>query len=319
MTKQGGQKDISLSFRPEHLTALRKASYNATVSHLRRVHEELIVLRVKPDSGISPHKAGQYTALGVGYWERRCDGCQEENLKPAQLERVVKRAYSLSSSVLDEKGELLRPEDEDFLEFYIVLVRRSDNGAPALTPRLFLLEEGDRLHVSEKITGRYTLDPVRPDDIVLLMATGTGEAPHNKMLLELIRRGHQGPMVSVVCVRYQRDLAYLETHCRLQEMVPNYRFIPLTTREASNRDVKIYIQDLVRSGDLEEQIAHRLDPGRTHVYLCGNPRMIGVPKKDRDGSLIYPEPPGTIEILESQGFTIDRPGHAGNIHFEEYW
>ena len=65
-----------------------------------------------------------------------------------------------------------------------------------------------------------------------------------------------------------------------------------------------------------------LDPERTHVFLCGNPKMIGVPEKDREtGERIFPQPPGVIEILEKRGFRTDQPSQKikGNLHYEEYW
>ena len=58
---------------------------------------------------------------------------------------------------------------------------------PALTPRLFALKEGDRIQLGERITGHYTLDLVKEGDAVVFLATGTGEAPHNYMLWELLR------------------------------------------------------------------------------------------------------------------------------------
>jgi ferredoxin--NADP+ reductase len=65
-----------------------------------------------------------------------------------------------------------------------------------------------------------------------------------------------------------------------------------------------------------------LDPAHTHVFLCGNPKMIGVPLRDKTtGAITYPQPPGAIEILEKRGFQADIPSlkQKGNIHFEEYW
>jgi ferredoxin/flavodoxin---NADP+ reductase len=57
------------------------------------------------------------------------------------------------------------------------------------------------------------------------------------------------------------------------------------------------------------------------VFLCGNPKMIGVPVKDRaSGHLTYPQPLGVVEILEKRGFKADQGSKArGNVHFEEYW
>ena len=84
----------------------------------------------------------------------------------------------------------------------------------------------------------------------------------------------------------------------------------------------MYIQDLITSGQLEERLGDALDPARTHVYLCGNPKMIGVPNVDKTtGFSIFPQPLGLIEILSKRGFQMDQPSVKlkGNIHVEEYW
>ena len=91
--------------------------------------------------------------------------------------------------MLDEQAQLLDLDKTDWLEFYIVLVRESDREKPpALTPRLFMLREGDRLAVGRKITGHFTADPIQPDDSVVFLSTGTGEAPHNYLSWQLLRR-----------------------------------------------------------------------------------------------------------------------------------
>jgi ferredoxin--NADP+ reductase len=307
---------------PDQIAELRRSKYNATVVHLNKVHSDLMILRVKPDFPRPPHRAGQYTTLGLGYWEPRHPGCQEEQLQPADEQRLARRAYSIGCSILDDNGELLDIERTDWLEFYIVLVRESEKGPPALTPRLFLLREGDRLFLSEKITGHFTLEPVQPGDTVLFLSTGTGEAPHNYMLWELLRRGHKGRILAACCVRYRRDLAYLAIHEQLMRRYPAYTYLSLTTREAETINQKVYIQDLITSGELEQRLGQALDPARTHVFLCGNPKMIGVPEKDREtGATRYPSPRGVIEILEERGFKVDQPNikFRGNIHYEEYW
>ncbi len=308
---------------PEQIADLRRQKYNARVLKLSRIHPELLILRVQPDFPVPPHKPGQYGVLGLGYWEPRHPGCQEEQLVPGDEMRLARRAYSFSCSILDDQGTLLDRDQLSWLEFYIVLVRQSDKPqAPLLTPRLFLLREGDRLYLSEKITGNYTLDPVQPEDTVLFLATGTGEAPNNYMLWELLRRGHRGRILSACCVRNRRDLAYLPTHQELMRRYPLYTYVTLTTREPENAGAKVYLQDLITSGQLEDRLRQPLDPQHTHVFLCGNPRMIGVPQKDaRTGQRVYPQPVGVIEILEQRGFRADQPAAKikGNIHFEEYW
>ncbi len=156
----------------------------------------------------------------------------------------------------------------------------------------------------------------------MFLATGTGEAPHNYMTWELLRRSHSGRILSACCVRYRRDLAYLAIHEELMRRYPHYTFLSLTTREADTIQQKVYIQDLITSGQLEEKLGQPLDPEHTHVYLCGNPKMIGVPEVDRQtGATRYPQPLGVVEILEGRNFKMDLPSvkYKGNIHFEEYW
>jgi ferredoxin--NADP+ reductase len=308
---------------PEQIAQWRSQSYNATVVRLVRTHSDLMTIRVRPDYPLPVHKPGQYSTLGLGYWEPRCEGCQPEPILEKDLPKVVKRAYSISCSVLDDNGALLDRTNADWLEFYIVLVRDSNKEKPpALTPRLFTLSEGSRLYLGEKITGHFTLDPVKPGDTVLFLSTGTGEAPHNYMLWELLRRGHEGRILAACCVRYKRDLGYLAIQEELMRRYPNYTYLPLTTREADTVGHKVYIQDLITSGQLEERLGQALDPARTHVYLCGNPAMIGVPSRDpATGEWAYPRPAGVVEVLERRGFQADRPQVKikGNVHFEEYW
>jgi ferredoxin--NADP+ reductase len=309
---------------PEEVTELRLKRYNATVVGVRKFHPDLMTLRVRPDFPRPPHKPGQYCSLGLGYWEPRVAGCQAEALTPEEAAKVVRRAYSISCPVTAD-GDPDRLADygaADWLEFYIVLVRENlDGRVPALTPRLFALQAGDRLNMGEKITGMYTLDPVKPGDNVVFLGTGTGEAPHNYMLWELLRRGHTGKILSACCVRFRQDLGYLHVHEHLMRHYPNYKYLPLTTREESGT-LKKYIQDVIEGGELEERLGDTLDPARTHVFLCGNPKMIGVPHRDKEsGTKAYPQPPGVIEILEKRGFQADVSAvkFKGNIHFEEYW
>jgi ferredoxin--NADP+ reductase len=292
----------------------------------RLVHSELLILRVRPDGGRIEYAPGHYAVLGLGNWEPRVPGTQEEHLEPADVAKVVKRAYSICSPILDDAGRLVRPGEEDALEFYITLVRQATGRPPALTPRLFALANGSRLLIGKNVHGHYSLAGVKADDNVIFAATGTGEAPHNAMTAELLARGHRGRIVSVVCVRWRHDLAYLPVHRRLEQLYPPYRYVGLTTREPENLSPalpgyvgKRYVQDYFESGDIERETGIRLVPAHTHVYLCGNPQMIGVPHHTHDPGRRYPREKGMVEVLEGRGFHVDRPHEPGNIHFEKYW
>jgi ferredoxin--NADP+ reductase len=312
---------------PEEIAQLRDADYNAELVDIVPVHAELRILRVRPDWGHTSFAPGQYSVLGLGNWERRVPDCQEEVLQDLQRPKLLKRAYSFSCPMLAADGRLQPPEEGEFLEFYIVLIRRGETRPPGLTPRLFALVPGDRLFAGPKVTGHYTLEAVRATDDVVFVATGTGEAPHNAMLAHLLARGHQGRLVAVTCTRFKRDLGYLETHRALERQFGDqkYRYLTLTTREPENLDAshagyvgKRYLQEYFESGHFERDSGVKLDPTRAHFFLCGNPAMIGAPLRGSGGTA-FPSPKGMVEILVGRGFRPDEPGRLGNIHFEKYW
>lgn len=308
------------------LAQLRSENYNAEVESIRLVHDDLMILRVRPDIGVSRFLAGQYTVLGLGYWEPRAADCQPEGDITALKQQLIKRAYSVSSPILNDAGVAVGVNELGFLEFYIALIRQAREHPPALTPRIFALEPGSRIFCGPRFHGRYGLEPVSPESNVIFAGTGTGEAPHNAMIGELLRSRHQGRIVHVSCVRHDADLAYLATHRRVEAKYPNYRYIALTTREPRNVDAsrsdyvgKQYVQEFFSTGGVTTETGLAVDPGNTHVFLCGNPEMIGVPQRSHDPSLRFPKPTGMVETLQKLGFEIDRPHQRGNIHFEKYW
>ncbi len=299
--------------------------YNSTVTHVEFAHSDLMIMRVKPDWGRLEYTPGQYTVLGLGSWEPYLVGNAVESNATDGAPNIIRRAYSICSRMIDENGSLDDHQAHDELEFYIALVRQTDK-PQGLTPRLFLLQPGDRLHVGPRAHGVYTTQHLTPSDNVLFMATGTGEAPHNAMAADLLNRGHQGRIASAVCVRYAFDLPYQPTHRRLEALFPNYRYVPLTTREPWNTDRnhpnfvgRRYLQDALVSGELETTCGWRLDPANSHVYLCGNPAMItGSPATATSPNRSVSQT-GMVELLQARGFAVDAPHHPGNLHFERYW
>ncbi len=293
--------------------------YNATVLSVRYPQKNLMIFRVKPDKKIPPFKPGQYFTLGLGYWEPRILGSGTEVLKEGQETRLCKRPYSLSDPILMD-SKLIK-SDTEWLEFYVALVEPSeDNPAPALTPRLFCLKGGERIFISEKAMGHYTLDlldGVFPKQL-LFASTGTGEAPHNAMIRWLLLNGYKGKILNVTCSRRQGDHCYLEVHQELEKMFLGYRALALSTREAKQK--KLYIQDLIAENLLKDMVDFELDPESTHVFLCGNPAMVGAPKKNREsGQWEWAISGGVVEMLVKKGFVVDEPKKHGNIHFENYW
>jgi ferredoxin--NADP+ reductase len=310
----------------ERVAALRSEHYNATAVAIQRIHDELLIMRVRPDDFQLQFTPGQYTVLGLGYWEPRLADTQEEQVDEDHRQRLAKRAYSVSCSLIDDDGQIVRATERIEQEFYITLVRYSAAHPPALTPRLFAMTTGDRLFISPHVHGHYSLDGVQSDDDVIFVSTGTGEAPHNAMLAELLSHNHRGRIVNVSCVRHNCDLGYLAKHRRLETLFANYQYLTLTTREPENLDPSVegfigkrHLQDYFRSGDFQADSGLSLDPATTKIFLCGNPLMIGVPHHTHDPLRRYPQPTGMVEVLERMGFAVDRPHEPGNIFFEKYW
>ena len=295
---------------------LREEHYNATITYFEPTHSDLWVLRVKPDNGDTSYLPGQYASLGLGYWEERIDDAADPEAEK-RWDKLIRRSYSISSRIFDEFGYLTDENGLDELEFYIVLVPPTPENTPALTPRLALKQTGDRIYLGPKVAGRYTLNAVQdPHAEIVFFSTGTGEAPHNGMVIDLLRKGHTGPIISAVTVRQNADLGYADRHRDLESRYPNYHYIPMPTREEGIP--KRYLQDLIKDNDFSEQLGVTLSPDTSHIFLCGNPAMIGLPE-EVDGEEVFPETTGVVELLTEQGFTLDRRNAPGNIHYEEYW
>ncbi len=323
---QPGNKSLELPPDPEEQQRLREQCYNATIIDRIDLTEDLSKFRIRPDQPLPRFEPGQYLAIGLGNWEPRLSGTQPQELPANKMRKIVRRAYSISCPMLHPDGRIATQECVDYLEFYITLVRHGENAAskpPALTPRLFGKSIGDRLVMERKITGKYVLGSYEPDDTMLFLGTGTGEAPHNAMAAKLLATGHRGRIVIATSVRYRRDCAYHTEHEILMQQYPNYVYLPLTTREDENILAdhphfvgKQYLQSLFTTGKLAQLAGDPLSPSNTHVFLCGNPAMIGYIPPGADA----PENPGMLPLLRAAGFHYDVHEHqAGTIRFEKYW
>ncbi len=77
-------------------------------------------------------------------------------------------------------------------------------------------------------------------------------------------------------------------------------------------------QDVVRTEFTPDGLGVERDPAKVHVFVCGNPDMIGLPDESGDEP-VYPETTGVVELLTARGFKLDKRRDPGNIHFEEFW
>lgn len=293
----------------DEIVQLRTQHYNAEVVERLEVHEDLARFRIRPDQGVPPFDPGQYVALGLGYWEARLPGTQAEEYEPKQSWKVVRRAYSISCPMLDPQQNLLPCSRCEYLEFYITLIRQADT-PPALTPRLFHLHAGQRLFVQPRVVGTYTLAGIAPEDDVVLLGTGTGEAPHNAMAIKLLDDGHRGRVVVATCARVLADFGYRKEHDVLRQKYENYVYLAYTTREPRNLNSTAAdyvglerLQTVYKSGRLAKDADIDLNPNSTHMFLCGNPAMIGL-RRPQDPPL---DQPGMLQLLIENGFRSLHP------------
>lgn len=256
---------------------------NATIVKRQNVTDELIILHVKPDAGVAEFLSGQYVALGLYGSAPRPEAYPPER-EAQSAEKLIKRAYSIGST----------PLNRETIEFYIAIVPDG-----ALTSRLALVKESDRVYCAPKITGTFTLSHVPADENLILVATGTGLAPFISMI-RTPSTWQQGRSITVVHgVRHAKDLAYREELLDFQQRHNNFRYLPIVSRADPEWDgARGHIQSLFDSKQIELQSA------RDHVFLCGNPAMI----TDMESR------------LHALGYTEhNKKNITGKLHLEKYW
>ena len=269
---------------------------NATVIQRIEVSMGLVVLRVVPDGWELPEfAAGQFAVLGLPQSATRysmADQIHAEEIDGQKADKLIKRAYSIaSSSVANE-----------YMEFYIVLVPSGE-----LTPRLFNLGAGDKLWLGKKISGLFTLDEVDPDKHVVFLGTGTGLAPYVSMLRSHLECGTNRHFAVVHGARHSWELGYRSELLMLSRMCPNFSYIPSISRPDEEPvpwgGQSGYIQDVWNSGVISEKLGFTPTPDNTHLFLCGNPKMVE----------------DMVEILNVAGYVEHKKRSPGQVHVERFW
>lgn len=255
---------------------------NSTVVGRADITPDLMILQVKPDSGVPDFLPGQYVALGLPGGASRFQGAKPE-VEPASPDKLIKRAYSISSS----------PRQKDYLEFYVAVVPDG-----ALTSRLAALKPGDRVFSQPKVTGTFTLESVPEERNLLLVSTGTGLAPFMSML-RTESTWESGRKITVVHgVRFPSDFAYADELESYRERGACFEYLPISSRAGDDFPGRRgRIQKLFESEELVPSAA------QDSVFLCGNPAMVEDVEK----------------YLLERGFALHSRKSPGNLHVEKYW
>ncbi|MBI5507387.1 MAG: ferredoxin--NADP reductase [Deltaproteobacteria bacterium] len=264
---------------------------NAVVTKRIDVAPGLMILRVRPDGwSLSPFTPGQYVAVGLWGDAPRVAGADPET-PPTPADTLLRRTYSIASS--SKAGE--------YLELYISLVRSG-----ALTPRLFHLQEGDRLWMHHKITGVFTLDSVPEDRDLVLLATGTGLAPYMSMLRSGLLGGGARRYAILLGARHSWDLGYHGELCEWQRTRRNLTYVPTVSRPAAEATPwgghVGRVQTLWQERVLDAVWGAHPTPASCHVFLCGNPGMVDA----------------MVEVFKAEGFREHSKRAPGELHLERY-
>ncbi len=266
-------------------------SFNAVVLQKEEITPRLMILRVASHGWNLPtFTAGQYTVLGLPGSAPRYHLSRPEP-KPSPSDEWILRAYSIaSSSVIHE-----------YMEFYINLV-----SSGALTPRLFALTVGDRLWLSERVTGLFTLAQVPPEQNVILVATGTGLAPYMSMLTTHLECNGPRRYAVIHGAYHSWDLGYRSELLALQNLCQNVFYMATIDRPEEEPIPWTghvgWVQDLWREKVIGEEWGFDPGPDNSDIFLCGHPAMIE----------------DMTEMLEKDGFAEHSRRQPGQIHVERF-
>jgi ferredoxin--NADP+ reductase len=184
---------------------------NAIVTQRVDFTPDLMILRIAPDGWELPaFKPGQYSLLGLPASAPRSANASREDRVSAP-DAFIRRAYSIASS----------SAEREYLELYVAQVRSG-----ALTPRLFALGVGDRVYLSPKMVGMFTLDQVPEDQNLIFIGTGTGLAPYMSMIRTHVESDKSSKFFVLHGARNSWDLGYHTELFYLQRFAPNFSYIP---------------------------------------------------------------------------------------------
>lgn len=264
---------------------------NATLVARKDLTDDSAIFRIKSDGPLFEFHAGQYVAIGLPARSPRIAGADPDEDANGNPGKRIVRAYSIASS----------SKDRDYVELYITLV-----ASGALTPRLWMLRPDDRLWLSSKAKGLFTLEGVAPDCRVVLIGTGTGLAPYISMIRDHHHCNLGRRFVVIHGARYERDLGYRDELDALHRDCRTMVYVPTVSRPEDDGYWPGHVgrvQSVVADGTLENALGDSVAPEGTHVFLSGNPEMV----EDME------------RVFIDRGFTLHGARSPGTLHIERYW
>jgi ferredoxin/flavodoxin---NADP+ reductase len=240
----------------------RTLEYNATLEAREDLSDVLAVFKVIPDTPIPEGRwfvPGQYLTLGLN------------NTAQPEL-GSVRRAMSIASA----------PQQRETIDFYIRYVSTPESNNP-LTHLLWTLKPGDRLSMTTRAVGKFTLDDtVAPDDarLKIFVAAGTGLAPFTSIVEADVAADPGARLDRYVLLHgasYPHEIGYRE---RLEQLGRDngLHYLPTISRphEAPDWQGNVgRVEDFFKPGRLEQLERDigvevgTLTPANAVIYICG--------------------------------------------------
>lgn len=206
-------------------------TYTSSIIEVELLSAEIVRVRLGRPDGFS-YRAGQFINI----------------IGPSD----TSRSYSLASV----------PDLDDYLELH---VRRIPSGVVSnwihdeLKPNI-------RITISEAM-GQCFYVPIRNDQPLLLVGTGSGLAPLYGIARDALYQGHSGSIHLYHGSAYQDGLYYVEEMSALAEQHPHFNYTPTLSQPHNLPKVQSG-----RAHEMALQTLNKLDGWR--VYLCGHPDMV---------------------------------------------
>lgn len=264
---------------------------NAVVTSKVELSSRVMTLRVAAKGWDLPEfTPGQFAVLGLPGSAPRATWSEPEPT-PSEPDKLIRRSYSVTSS----------SKNHEFMEFYISML---SNGA--LTPRLFALKVGDPIWLGPKTSGIFTLNQVPKDQNIVMVATGTGLAPYMSMLSSELQCGSPRMFAVLHGAFHSWDLGYRSELLTMQYLCQNFKYIATIDRPNEEpvpwTGKTGWVQEIWKSGAVEQAWGFRPTPENTHVFLCGVSGMVNA----------------MLGALNAENFVEHTRQQPGQIHIERF-